>query len=515
MIQAMRSNSIWGRLAVLSVVLGVCGCNGSGRFPERPMRVDAADGGRLFTFDTDRDGTGDYQQLLDATGRKVQLQFTGENSETVWLREIDTSVVPHFIIALDGVPYQLVEQLYRQGRFRLFYPPSRLISCFPSMTDLAFNRIFGGAKPIAYQAEHFDRAANRMVSGDGVYLSGENADWANQLAYRGSFALDALAYLQPDMVFEHEMREMAAVFKTVESGQAIGYSVGTAGLGTQTGREGILRYLREVDRFCEEIVHQRRGRVKITLLADHGHNMAGRGRVSFTDRLRQAGYRPRQRLDKPGDVVTVNYGLVTYAAFFTDDAVGVGQVLLHDPTVLLICYPLGDAVVVETLDGKAEIKQRNGRYRYDVHYGDPLQLKAIIAQLKAADAIEPPAGDEEQELMGAVAPIRRQMVDADGFINDRAFFAATVEHEYPDALRRVWMAFNGLVQKPADLIVVLQDGYCHGREFFDTLIGGATSTHGSLNQLNSTTFVLTMWGQLPPAMRLEDVMGALADLQQR
>lgn len=504
-------------LAAVTAVLALAGCAGPEPFPDRPMRMDLAQSGRrLISYDADGDGRGDYEQLLDGAGRKVELRFGADETETVRLDEIDASVVPHFIIALDGVPYHLVEQLYHEGRFRLFYPPSKLISCFPSMTDLAFNRLFGGAKPIAYQAQHFDRAKNRMINGDGVYLGGTNADWTKQLTYRCSFALDALAYLQPEMVFEHEMKEMALAFEKIETGRAIGYSVGTAGLGTQSGREAILRYLREVDRFCEELMYRRRGRAKITLLADHGHNMAGRGRVSFRERLAEEGYRLRDRLEKPGDVVTVEYGLVTYAEFFTEDPAGVAQVLLHDPTVALVCYRLGEAVMVETLEGKAQIKHRNGRYRYDVHYGDPLKLIPIIDELKVAatEAQEAPAGEEE-ELMGAVRPTAEPVVDADGFINDRAFFAATADHEYPDPLRRIWMAFNGLVQQPADVIAVLQDGYCHGREFFDAMIGGATSTHGSLNRLNSTTFVLTMTGELPGAMRLEDVMGQLERLEKQ
>ena len=69
------------------------------------------------------------------------------------------------------------------------------------------------------------------------------------------------------------------------------------------------------------------------------------------------------------------------------------------------------------------------------------------------------------------------------------------------------------MQKPADLIVCLKDGWCHGSGVFDLLIGGATSTHGSLNQLNSATFLLTMQGATPPALRLEEIMPILEQLQ--
>ena len=201
--------------------------------------------------------------------------------------------------------------------------------------------------------------------------------------------------------------------------------------------------------------------------------------------------RESERFEKPGDVVTVKYGLVTYAAFFTDDPAMLAKVLLQEPVSSLSCYPIANAVVVQTIDGKARIEKKANKYRYTPEYGDPLELNAIIAQLTQ---------DGE--------------VDTEGFIEDRPLFEATDEHVYPDVMRRVWQAFHGLVKQPPDLVVCLKDGWCHGRELFHAMIGGATSTHGSLNRLNSTTFVLTMWGELPRTMRLEEFRPQLKKLQQ-
>ena len=472
-----------------------CGCSGPGRFPQRAMRVEPLDdGGRIVLYDTNGDRQADYQQRLDQTGRKVELRFEAmpdRSAQQVELDSLDADTVPHFIIALDGVPYSIVRELYDKGCFRLFYPPSRLISCFPSMTDLAFWRIFGGAQPVAFQAGHFDRQTNRMIKGDDIYFSGANADWVKHLDYRCSFRMDALAYFTPEVIFDHEMREIAEVLEKVQTGTAVVYSVATAGLGTQGGRSAIVKYLRRIDRFCEQIVHDRRGQVKITILADHGHNMSGRGRVSFKKLLAEAGYRLTDRLENEHDVVTIQYGMVTYAAFFTDDPAGVANVVLQDPAVTLACYEKDGDVVVRTLDGYARVATANDRYSYQADYGDPLELLPIIEGLQRGSDITERQGSSD-------------------FIDDRALFEATVEHVYPDPLRRIWLAFNGLVAKPPDLIVCLEDGWCHGSAFFDTVIGGASSTHGSLNQINSATIVMTMQHELPSAMRLEEVMQSIS-----
>ena len=485
----------WGAALLITLLIHL-NCRQVPDFPDRAESVVLTeDNGRILIYDRDGDGKTDYQQLLNPQGRKVELRFASENEAPLKIVRIDQVLpneVPHFIIALDGVPYELVEQCYRDGFFRLFYPPSRMISTFPSMTDLAFWKIFGGKQPVAYQANHYDPKTNRLLSGNDLYLSGEMADWANKLDYRCSFKWDAMAYVLPQQLFEHELRSIRDILLQTTRDQVIVYSVATAGLGTRGGREAIIRYLRQIDRFCEEIVYERRGRVKISLLADHGHNMSGRGRVSFTKRLEKAGFRVRNSLEELRDVVTIKYGLVTYAAFHTHQPAAVAHVILQDPAASIACYPQDDAVIVQAIDGKAGIFHKNGRYRYRSDIGDPLMLLPILNQLK-----------------------KQGKIDDDGYVEDRDLFDATVTHEYPDPLRRIWQAFHGLVKKPADLIVCLRDGWVHGSKFFYTMIGGATSTHGSLNQLNSATFVITMLGNLPTALRPEEVMPALDKLRKQ
>lgn len=472
------------------------GCRKVPDFPDRAKSmVVTQENERILFYDRDEDGKNDYQQVMNRQGRKVELCFAGE-SETTWesikIEQLLPGQIPHFIIALDGVPYELVDQCYQEGGFRLFYPPCRVISTFPGMTDLAFWKIFGGKQPVAYQAKHFDPDKNRVLSGNDLYLSGQMADWAKKLDYRCSFMMDTLAYVMPQQVFEHELRSIRDILLNTTKDQVIVYSVATAGLGTEGGREAILRYLRQIDRFCEEMVYKHRGRVKITLLADHGHNMSGGRRISFTNRLEEAGFRVRDSLDQMGDVVTIKYGLVTYAAFHTHQPAAVAHIVLQDPAATMACYPGGNAVMVQTIDGRANITRKNGRYRYQTEIGDPLVLLPILKQL------------QDQGKM-----------DDQGYIDDRALFNATVTHEYPDPLRRIWQAFHGLAKKPADLIVCLRDGWVHGSKFFHTIIGGAASTHGSLNRRNSTTFVISMLGNLPPAMRPEEIMTALERLRKK
>ena len=499
-------------LLIVSLLV-LSGCRTVPNFPDRALCVKPAEQGRWVYWDTDDDNISDYCQYQDTSGRKTKLAFRTQTVSTnskdltfhkldapgpadQWtqLVNLDDAVpdVPHFIIILDGAPWHLVDMLYREGHFRLFYPPKKVISCFPSMTDLAFSRVFGTRQPIAYQARYFDRETNRIEGGDTAYMDGNNAGWWQKLQYRATPRAVALAYIQPKMMWDHELRQMADLFSKADTGTTIVYSMASAGLGTQGGREAMLDYLRTVDLLCEKNVHERQGKVKISIFADHGHGMAGRRRVTFDDVLINNGYNPSDRLDNPNDVVAVEFGLVNYAAFFTNEPAGTARAILSDPVTSLACYPDGDSVIVRTIEYQARIQKSGNGYIYIMDDGDPLNLADTIERLRQAGKVTP-----------------------EGIIDDQAFFQATINHEYPDALRRIYFAFNGLVQKPADLIVCLREGYSHGKLFFDLALGRAVSAHGSLNQLNSATFMLTMWADGPPALRLEDVLPCLDKLAEK
>jgi len=488
MMAAMRSRLLF----VGATVLLAGGCAAVPDWPTQPLTATVVPAGRQWSYDLDGDRRPDYWQQADATGRITELRFadrTGAPGETIALDAIDPQDVPHFLIVLDGVPFELVDELHRQGHFRLFYPPSRVISPFPAMTDLALNRLFHAGRSRGYQATYYDRAAGKLVGGTFDYLEADNSPWLTHVDYRCSWWLDAQAYLNPRALWAHELRGIQRTFDAV--GDAPGrtvaaYSVATAGLGTRGGREAILTYLHTVDRLCQQIVYQRRGRVKLTVAADHGQDLLPHRRVSFTQPLADAGFRRTQRIDGPRDVVAVSYGLVTYAAFWTDSPAGVAEVLADHEAVDWAAWRTdADAVEVVSPAGRGTLRHADGGWRYDVTGEDPLRLGAILAALRRTGRI------------------------GDGVIPQDALFAATVEHDYPDPLRRLWEAFKDLVERPADVIANLADDSCHGSKFFHVMIGDPASTHGSMGRRNSTTFVMTQRGPLPSVMTSDQVLPAL------
>ncbi len=446
-----------------------------------------------MAYDVDRDGAVDYWQYQGADGRKRALAYGGDKGahhERVVLDDVSAAECPHYLIVLDGIPFDVVEEMYARGHFRLFWPPRRVISCYPAMTDLALARLFDAGPCLAFQARRFDRERERVVSGNAAYLEAANSPWVQHIDYRCSFWWDTLVYLNPQAVFDHELAGFLKTFDAHPEGEARVYAVGTAGLATRRGRDGVAACLMQIEQLCERLVYERRGRVKITITADHGHNLAVNRRVKFGEALKQCGYRLAPALGGERDVVVISYGLVTYAELYTDDPAGVADCMVQHEAVEFACFVTDEGIVVRDRVGDALIRKLPAGFAYEVRSGDPLRLERIVGQLQAEGH-----------------------VSEAGAIDGEALFEATSLHEYPAPLRRIWDAFHTLTETRPDVIVNLRDGTCHGSGFFHAMIGRVDSTHGSLNRLSSTTFVLTMLGELPPVMRGEDLLKELETLR--
>ena len=467
-----------------------CLPSGCGRLPRFPIQEVRQHDQRLG-FDLNNDGQDDYWQVVDAAGRKAALQFDddadGQPDSTVPLDEPPSADVLQVVIILDGVPFEVIDELYSQGRFRLFPPPSRMISVFPVLTDLALARAFQAGPCLGYEALYYDHAANSLSDGNRVYLDGTNAPWTPLMNYRCSTNWDTLCYLNPSAVWRHELDGIIHTIAEAKTGTVYVYSVGTAGLGTCGGRQAIREYLETVDTLCEQVTYERRGQVRFTLLADHGHGLTPCRRVSFRSALEAAGFRVGKSLRDEADVVLPYYGLVTCAVLHTRSPAKVAEVIARHEATDLAMYRAAPGIMVRNASGEARIHRVRDRFIYEPVTGDPLRLEPIIERMAAE---------------GKLA--------ADGSVSDRDWFEATADHDYPDPLQRIWCAFEPgcLVDNPADVLVSLREGYACGSKFFSALVG-VESTHGALSQGSSTTFIMSNAAPLPAVMRVDDVGNVL------
>lgn len=483
-------------IAVLALALSGCAGPGPQLGPVGPLRVEATSaGGSLRVYDMDGDGLEDFRERVAASGLIDQLEFLTSVASGDWeLRGRDQgafgsagSAPRDLLVILDSVPYDMVQEAWALGRFRYLAPPSRLISTFPAMTDLALSEFFGVGPCAGMEARHYD--GTRVTDGFREYLRMANAPWLDGVDYRLYPLAHSVGYLNPEEWFAHELARTQHYFRRHEQERAyVAYAVGTSGLGAQRGRDGHAAALAAVDRLCRRVIWETRGAARITLMSDHGHAFFRGQRVSLPAALRRLGYRVVARVSSARDVVLPEFGTVTCAALYAAAPALVARDLIAIEGVELAVYREAETVIVYGRGAVAKIERGGDRFRYTPQVGDPLRLLEIQAGLVARGA-----------------------VDVQGFVSDADWRQATVDHRYPDALARLWRAFDGLMTHAPDVLISLADGYFSGADSISALID-LRAAHGNLDYAGSVGFVMTGAGPLSDALRIGDAREQLEKL---
>lgn len=486
-------------MGALGLLVGVQGCAGPGpkMFPAAPKRVQTlGDGGLERWYDTTGDGRANYVELLSVEGVVESLGWdtTGDGlaDDRVVLAEIPEEQIRHLVIILDSIPHFLVEQMWQHGRLRFGHPPGRVVCPFPVMTDLSLSEFFRVSPCPGVEAAYYD--GSRLSRPYRVYLRSDNVKWAECVDYRMNHLAHAFAYSpNPSRIFRwlnHELGRIQHIFMAGNQKTTIGYVVGTSATGTRMGRNGLTASLIQVDRMGQAVLHDTRGRARITMFSDHGLNLSPSQRIELPELLARFGYRVRDNLLGPNDVVVPEFGLVTTAAIHTQTPASVAADVHGIEGIAFSCYlDDNDEVVVLSPSGRARIaRSPQGRLRYRTEWGDPLELLPVIERLDRAGS-----------------------ADSEGYIDDQVLFEATQDHHYPDGVYRLWRAFHGLVENQPQVLLSIEDGWHCGSKGMSGMVDMA-ATHGNLDMLGSIGFIATMMGRSPPITRMEDLRHVLEQM---
>jgi hypothetical protein len=387
------------------------------------------------------------------------------------------------ILALDGVPFELFDDLQRRGWFREFGPARRMVATFPSLTDVSFSAIAGAEPPAGYQVVRFDRTRNRVVGSSLRSLSGSAHRWVPADTRPRTVLNRLIGYVRPYRTAVRQLHRMREDFLRSEKETFVAYIEATDSVLHIQGREPAERFLIELDSVLDDLalqVRRRAGRgLAVDIVSDHGSTLE-RGRpVRLRRALAECGFRRSHRLRSPADVAYTQAGIVGSVALSCDPerAENVARCVLTDPAVDFAAFSRGEAVVVVSRRGEAEIRLRRDareRYAYRIVSGDPLGLAT---------------------LPGGSGPGGELVLD------EREVFQATLSRQYPDPLRRLWRAFHGTVQQPSEVLLSLRDGFQSGSSVVRLLssIRGNAGTHGSLTQAASLGLLASNWRDLVDA----------------
>jgi hypothetical protein len=401
------------------------------------------------------------------------------------------------VLALDGVAYRDLQSLqlgrtctnfwgkkFQRQAFTSvegYFPVSRMVSTFPSASDVAWTDIFGDRPLPGYQRTYFSEAANSEISINGVTTTMEHErqmHWQVDSGFRR-----AMGYLFPARTFQYELRGVAENFWKSTKGASNFYVYVRASDDAQHMNCDIFALLCQLDQQLQDLrarYQLKQGRdLEIVILSDHGHNHAGPGkRVKVRAFLEKAGYRIAKKIASPQDVVLPTVGIESWVEIHNAPAETemLAQKLCHLAGVDVLAARLPDQptrfLVMNSQSERAVIdwKPTNNSFRYSTERGDPINYHEVAATL-----------NENHQL------------DADGFAAADVWMNATTTNHYPLALERIVRGLTSSTLNPATILISLDNRYVND----DWLIQAGSrlvscgSTHGGLDDINSDGILLS------------------------
>jgi hypothetical protein len=375
------------------------------------------------------------------------------------------------LLCLDGVPHALIEQARGRGLFDGFHSPARLLSPFPTMTNVALSAMLGASPPAGYESLYYDRAAGELRGGLTKYIGRRTPDkipssYMDDLDYQEPLPFEFLIYVVPEKIWRADMQRFRERFKAApQTRDYFAFLKATDGLLHAQGPERLGVALESLDKILKEIRAVCGEETEIVMFSDHGMNLEENRRVNLATILRERGF----------EAAVPAFGLCSYAAVYAHDDQRIPEIaraIVELTGVDFAVYKSATDVVVESERGQARIEHApaTNSYRYVKVSGDPLDLNRF----------------------------------QNGFATDATWFAQTTTHRYPDALANIYKSlFTTRVKHTADILVSMKDGYYYGWSPFGRFVRLA-ATHGNAMQSSSNAFLMSTHRQFPAFVRADD-----------
>lgn len=384
------------------------------------------------------------------------------------------------VLAVDGLGFADVQAAQQAGAFARFFPVSRLVSTFPSNSDIAWSEIFHTAPPPGYQRIYFDLGAGRMKGG--------TLDTIRPIEFEKRMNLGFVqkthhlaSYMRPRHTARAELEALARAFFESRGVETF-FAYLPAPDAMQHVRGDVRPYLARLDAALTALLDAYRGQtgtdLEVVLLSDHGNNQRGDAEaIDMARFLEDRGYRARDVLRGPHEVIFTTDGVTTGLGLFVQpgEVRALAEALANLHGVELVtavdAAPWPHVEVRDSLGGVAWIARRaNGDLAYLPKIGDPLRYGPLAARLREAGRL-----------------------DGDGFASEAAWFEVSHDHEYPAALDRIMRGHYDVTTNPAPILVSIKDGFqvSNGVVGFLNHLRPLGGTHGGLNARNALGVVLS------------------------
>jgi hypothetical protein len=396
-------------------------------------RTTSAAGPVVRQVDVDGDGRTDRFEVVAPDGsleRSTEAPRPGSDPDRV------------LVVAIDAVRYEIFADLQREGLFKSFFPASRMVAPFPSLTNISFTALLKTRPSAAYEDRFYDPVENRIGGGMRDRLTSrykEFADFHSVFDWEEPHLWGGAAYFVPERVSWAELLEFERQLESRDEPELVLYLGSPDPLGHMLGRKGLEEYLRHVDRVLEAYLAAGGGARRVVLFSDHGMSDAPSRLFDLDRALEDGGFNLRDRIESPKDVVAPAYGLVGSIQLYTwcGNEEAVARAVAKHRGVDFAVWLAGDSMRAVDRSGDLELKDRPS-------------------------------------------------------------------DEYPNLIERVHQALTNHTQRPASVLVSLDDGYHYGSRFFDGIVS-IQGTHGSARYTSSVGFLASNVDRTPEWLPAEEV----------
>ena len=337
------------------------------------------------------------------------------------------------------------------------------------MTNVALSAMFGATPPAGYESLYFDRSAGELRGGIRKYLGRRTPDkipssYMDDLDYQEPLPFEFLIYVAPEKIWRADMQKFRERFRSApQTRDYFAFLKATDGLLHSQGPARLGVALESLDKILKEIRTYAGAETEIVMFSDHGMNLEENRRAPLKSDLERRGF----------EVVVPAFGLCSYAAVYCRDDQRIPEIARASAEITGVDFAVyrdGSEVVIESDRGQARIAHQSDKLQYVVVSGDPLELGRLDH----------------------------------GFKTDKAWFAETAGHKYPDAVPNIYKSlFTPRVQHTADILISLKDGHYYGWSPFGRFVR-LYATHGNALQSSSNAFLMSTHREFPQYVRADD-----------
>ena len=394
-----------------------------------------------------------------------------------------TETLPRrLIVGIDGVGFADMVAAQSAGAFRQFFPVSRMVSTFPSISDIAWSEIFRTPAPPGYQRVYYKLDAGKTVGGPIDPIRPIEFEKRMHLGFEQK-AHHVSSYMTPGRAARSELTTLTQTFFKSRGIETF-YAYLPAPDALQHVRGDVTRYLQALDAAMTRMLVEYRQRtgmdLELVLVSDHGNNRRWQAEnLDLAQFLKNRGYSPSEKIAGPKDVVFSTDGVTTGVGVFARpsevSALAVELSTLQGiELVTWVPRDASDYVGVRAANGQvATVRRRaNGDLAYEPVTGDPLGYTPLVSRLAGAG----------------------RLVDA-GFASAADWLDVSKDHQYPAALQRIMRGHHDVTMNPAPILLSVMDGYqvANGVAAFFNQLRPLGGTHGGLNAANSLGILMSTY----------------------